>query len=342
MFLQRSEAGKAFHMVRESTRSNVSTVFWATGALNGSAQTIEIPVDSVTQRLTFTFSGDTKGSKVALVQPSGGTLAANTASLEITELNCGRIVTVISPEPGNWRAEITGSGRFWLEAQAQSDIFFIKAEFVKVGGRPGHEGLFRIQGQPLLGAPATLEVSLSAKATQTAEFHLVNERGEPLQNLRMHEENADREFLEMEGTVELPAVPFRVAVTGRDVNGRPYQRFFANVFHAESVEVTPKLDFDELAPGETKRAIFTVRNIGVARTFRITVTDARTFVSRVEPRELALGAGESGAVTVELTVPAGIAAATGDDLVFLAASTSGPSTSNSSVVRLAVSSPKTP
>jgi uncharacterized membrane protein len=114
------------------------------------------------------------------------------------------------------------------------------------------------------------------------------------------------------------------------------------VFHAESVEVTPKLDFDELAPGETKRAVFTVRNLGAARTFRITVTDARKFVSRVEPKELALGAAESGTVTVELTVPAGIASGAGDDLVFLAASTSGPSTSNSSVVRLSVSSPKTP
>jgi len=33
MFLQRSEAGKAFHLVRESTRNNISTVFWATGSL---------------------------------------------------------------------------------------------------------------------------------------------------------------------------------------------------------------------------------------------------------------------------------------------------------------------
>src|SRR5437667_7208466 len=35
MFLQRSEVAKAFHLVRESTRNNVATVFWATGALDG-------------------------------------------------------------------------------------------------------------------------------------------------------------------------------------------------------------------------------------------------------------------------------------------------------------------
>ena len=34
MFLQRSEAGKSFHLVRETTRNNISTVFWATGSLD--------------------------------------------------------------------------------------------------------------------------------------------------------------------------------------------------------------------------------------------------------------------------------------------------------------------
>src|SRR6266849_6874053 len=191
MFLQRSEAGKAFQLVRESTRSNVSTVFWGTGLLAGKTEIIEIPVDSVTQRITFAFSTDAKGSKLTLKQPSGGAITESTASTEIAELNCGRIVTVSTPEAGGWRAEISGSGRFWLEAQAQSDIQFIKAEFVKEGGRPGHEGFFRIQGQPLMGKPAMLQVALSAQETKTAEFHLMSERGEAIQEVRLHGLNVD-------------------------------------------------------------------------------------------------------------------------------------------------------
>ena len=74
MFLQRSEAAKSFHLVRESTRNNVSTVFWATGTLDGKPETITIPVDSVTTRITFTFSVDTKGSQLSLTQPSGGVI----------------------------------------------------------------------------------------------------------------------------------------------------------------------------------------------------------------------------------------------------------------------------
>src|SRR6266481_933963 len=180
LFLQRSEAAKAFHLVRESTRNNVSTVFWATGTLDGKPQTIRIPVDSVTKRITFTFSVDTKGDQLKLTQPSGGTITQGSASTEVTELNCGRILTVSSPEAGEWRAEITGTGRFWMEAQAQSDIYFVAVEFVKEGGRPGHEGLFRIQGQPVAEAPATLQASLSASATKTTEFYLVTERGQTI------------------------------------------------------------------------------------------------------------------------------------------------------------------
>jgi len=339
MFLQPSEAGRAFHLVRESTRNNVAAVLWATGTLDGKAQAVEIPVDSVTERITFTFSTDRRGNKLALTRPSGGTIAEGSAGTEVTELNCGRIVTVSSPEAGNWRGVITGTGRFWIEAQAQSDIYFVSVEFVRRGGRPGHQGLFRIDGQPVIGTPATLRATLSAAATRTTEFYLVTERGEAIQNLQVRAVNSDREILELVGGLELPKVPFRVAVAGRDSSGRQYQRFFAGLFHAESVEVSPGLDFDELFPGRTKQATFTVRNIGFPRTFKLTVTDAHQFVTRVEPQELRLGAGESGTIRVDLTVPAGTPPGVGDDVVVVAASTAGPATSNSSVVHFSVSAP---
>jgi hypothetical protein len=338
MFLQRSEAAKAFHLVRESTRNNVSTVFWATGTLGGKPEAITIPVDSVTKRITFTFSVDSKGDQLKLTPPSGGAIMQGSGSTEVTELNCGRILTVSSPEAGEWRAEITGTGRYWMEAQAQSDIYFIGVEFVKEGGRPGHEGLFRIPGQPVADTPATLRASLSARATKTAEFYLVTERGQTIQKPEIHAVNSDREFLEFVGSVDLPNVPFRVAVIGRDSNDKQYQRFFSNLFHAESVEISPKLDFDELPAGSTKQVAFVVRNIGFARTFKLTVTDAHQFVSKVEPKELALGAGESRTVRVDLAIPAGTAPGTGDDLVIVARSSTGPPTSNSSVVHLSVSS----
>jgi hypothetical protein len=223
-----------------------------------------------------------------------------------------------------------------LQAQAQGDIRFINAEFVKVGGRPGHEGLFRIAGQPVSGRPAMLRVSLSAEESKTADFHLVSERGKAIQELKLHAINADRNFMELQGDVELPATPFRIAVIGRDSHGGTYQRFYAPLFHAESVEVAPALDFDELPAGETREAAFIVRNSGAARTFKVTATDARRFVNGMQPRELRLDANESGKVIVQLSVPASSAGGVSDDLVIVAASTMGPATTNSCVVHLMV------
>ena len=231
----------------------MAAVFWATGTLDGTPQSIKIPVDSVTKRITFTFSVDTKGNELKLTQPSGGAITEGSANTEDTELNCGRIVTVSSPEAGEWRAEITGTGRYWLEAQAQSDIYFVAAEFVKKGGRPGHEGLVRIQGQPVAGTPAMLQASLSARATKTTEFYLVTEQGQTIQKLQMHAVNSDRDFLEFVGSVDLPIVPFRVAVMGRDSNGKQYQRFFSNLFHAESCGNFSRARIRRVVPQEAPR-----------------------------------------------------------------------------------------
>jgi hypothetical protein len=232
--------------------------------------------------------------------------------------------------------KLRAAASFWLNVQAQSDIHIIGAEFVREGGRPGHEGFFRIRGQPVAGLPAILRVSISAASADTTEVRLVNEHGDVIQTPVMRAVNSDREFLELMGTVELPSAPFRVAVTGRDSSGRQYQRLSPPLFHAESVEVTPMVDFDELVAGSTTQATFMVRNIGGPRHFNVTVTDAHHFVNKVEPRELTLGSDESAIIHVDLSVPAGATPGAGDDVIVVASSTTGPQTSNSTILHISV------
>ena len=98
----------------------------------------------------------------------------------------------------------------------------------------------------------------------------------------------------------------------------------------------PERVLDELTAGGTTPVIFTLRNVGASGTFKITVTDGHQFVSQVVPRELSLGAGESGSVRVQLTVPAGTAPGIGDDVVVVATSSAGSAASNSCVVHFSV------
>jgi hypothetical protein len=336
LFLQRSEAGKAMQLMLESTRENVSTVLWSSAKLAGEGQRFEIPVDSVVERIAFTFSVDTKGMRLLLRQPNGQEIGTGSPGVRNTELNCGRLITVVKPQAGMWHAEVSGNGTFWLEAQAQSDIYFIKAEFVETGGRPGHEGLFRIQGQPIAGQTAKLRVLVSATEARTTEFTLVSSKGDLLEKLNLKTTDKDREFLELTGDVALPNVSFRIAVSGRDTKGMPYQRFESPLFHAESVQVVPKFSFDEIAPGSTRSGELEVRNFGARRTFKVTVTDAHKLVTKVEPQEVLIGARGSGKIKVQLAVPAGAQAGVGDELVAVVASTTGTPTSNSAIVHLSM------
>jgi von Willebrand factor A domain-containing protein 7 len=335
MFLQPSEAAKAFHLIRQSTQNNVVTLFWTWGTLEGGAREFTVPVDSTIENVTFSLSVDNKGTSMTVDRPSGAEAAAGDAGLKLTELNCGRILTVNAPETGAWRVRVSGSGRFWLEAQAKSEIFLVRVEFVKRGGRPGHEGLFKISGQPLAGVPATLESSLSGSFAK-ADFKLVSEAGEVIKPIEMRLESSSSNDREYVGRFELPSQPFRVAAAGQDEKGVPYQRFFHTLFHAETVEVEPAVHVDDLPPGKTTSLSFKVRNVGPPATFRILVADSRRFVSRIEPKELALDTGASGTVTVDLAVPADTKPGTGVDVTITATSAGPPATSNGTAQHLSV------
>jgi hypothetical protein len=337
MFFQPSEVAKSFHLIQESTRNNVSTVLWATGAISPQTRTMDIPVNSGIRRMTFAFSFDSDTTRLTLTPPSGKPIAATSSGIEVTDLHCGRIVTEISPEVGIWHATMTGKGKFWMRAEAQSDLYFVDADFVHVTGRPGHEGLFPIAGQPVAGRPATIRASVSTDEARSVEFYLVNDSGERLQRVDMRAVSKSSDMNEYVGTLQqLPSTPFRLAVAGLDANNAPYQRFHSPLFHAETVELAWNRSDDELRPGGTAQTSFTIKNTGEARTFQITVTDVHQFVTRVEPRQINLGAGQSATIRVELKVPAGTPPATSDDVIVLATSTSGVPTTNSSIANFSV------
>jgi hypothetical protein len=44
---------------------------------------------------------------------------------------------------------LSGTGSFWLRIAAQGNLYILSAQFVRLGGRIGHEGYFKISGQPL-------------------------------------------------------------------------------------------------------------------------------------------------------------------------------------------------
>ena len=338
LFLAPGEVAKSFALVSELTRSNHVTLLWARGDLSEGPDFL-VPVDSTVERLVFSLSFDTAGGKLSALDPEGKEVTGNMPGAVITPLNCGDIVTVAPPVPGKWHVRVAGKGRFWLEASGVSDIFMVEVEFVHLAGRPGHEGYFRIPGQPVAGESAMLRVELSGK-TRNVQFHLISPEAKTLQPVTLKADSAGSDESEYLGELSLPATPFRLAVTGEDESGHSFERVFSSLFHAETVEVTP-LDpsLEDLSAGKTVPIRFKIRNAGAARNFRILAVDTKNFLASHEPQVLSLAGGESREVPVELNIPANTPGYTRDTVIITATSTSEPVTTNSAVIEFDVKAP---
>jgi hypothetical protein len=335
LFLAPGEVAKSFALVSELTRSNHVTLLWARGKLSGGHDFV-VPVDSTVARLVFSLSFDTAGGKLAVLDPEGNEVTRETAVAVITPLNCGSILTVAPPAPGEWHVRVNGKGRFWLEVGGVSDLFMVDAEFVHLAGRPGHQGYFRIPGQPIKGEPALLRVILSGK-TRKVQFHLISLEAKTLLPIAMKTISAEGDTNEYMGSVSLPANPFRLAVTGEDENGHPFERVFSSLFHGETVEVSP-LDagIDTLPAGKAIPFRFKVRNAGPSREFQVMAVDTKNFLTSHVPQLVSLAGGESKEVPVQLNISANTPGYTRDTVIVTATATSGSPTTNSAIVEFDV------
>jgi hypothetical protein len=125
---------------------------------------------------------------------------------------------------------------FFLVAQAKSDLSLDDARFVEEAGRPGHEGLFPIKGQPRRGVQQMLEVRMSG-APSASGFAFYSSQGELLQRLTLAAEDGasgdDRTYV---GKVTPEASEFRLAVTGLDARGFPLRKNESGAHHHTAPE----------------------------------------------------------------------------------------------------------
>ena len=295
-FLSPSEIVASAQIMRETSGADDTLILWASDG--GGAREFSLPVDGTIRRMTLSATFDTTGGVLTIVSPDGRTVSAD-GRMEDTLLNCGRIVTIPSPEPGLWRVQAGPTGRFWLVAHARSELDIISAGFVRVGGRPGHEGLMKISGRPPAASPATLRVNVSETGARSAEFHLMSSEGRLLQRVDLPRVG-DGEFA---GPIDLPAESFRVTMTGRDANDRPYQRVFNTAFRGELVELTSADAVETVQPGQDARLRIRLRNIGPRARYRIVATHVAQ-VLRTTPAEVDVEEGADTFVTVTVPVPA--------------------------------------
>lgn len=327
-----SEIAAMRTIMSETSRSDATMLMWASGTMADVGAGIEVPVDTSITRVTFSITFDGKGGAAEIVRPDGAILRPG-ATAGDSILNCGRILSIDAPDAGVWRVRPAPSEHFWVVVHGRSRRDISSAEFVRAGGRPGHEGLFRIQGMPIAGRPATLRVRLGGAEGETPSFVLLSVHGREVQRVTL-ERLDDEEF---SGGIMLPSVPFRVAIAGTDAAGAPYQRLHKGLFRGESVEVVAASAVDSVKAGADTPVSFVVRSHGAQGRYRIVATASGQVLKRVEPAVVDLDVNREQAVVVWIPAAAIDNAGSSLELVVVASrEDSAVSSGNSAIHRLTV------
>jgi hypothetical protein len=217
----------------------------AYGSAKGNfAQRAEVPVDVTISRLSL-FTGAQRLDKVRLLRPDGRSIKANPSGVSVQDFKHMRIVTVDDPEPGVWRVEMRGAGRYVLSARYQTDrarlkeqdlnpIDLIDFAFVEERGRPGHRGLFPLKQPVRSGELHHCRVTVSG-IIKHPSIELVSAKGEVLAKIPPDASVAESGD-EFTGACEVPDQPFRVRVRGRDMEGHLFQRLTAGLTTPASLQ----------------------------------------------------------------------------------------------------------
>jgi hypothetical protein len=326
-----SEIAQMGAFMAEASRGDSAMILWAGGTAADADGGFVVPVDGSVRQLTLSITFDGIGGSAVIVKPDGAVVRAGTGPRDAV-LNCGRFLSIDAPEAGAWRVTPNPSSRFWLVAHARSDRDLLTAEFVLRGGRPGHEGLFPIDGSPIAGRPAILRVAWSEPDERMPVFELFSAQGRPIQRVTL-DRVGDDEFV---GEIELPSSPFRVGVSGTTADGPRYQRMTGRMYRPESVEVVAP-GLDEVNAGADTPIAFTVRNHGGRGRYRVTATVGGEVLTRVEPPVLDFAAPGEQRVTVWLPARTIAAAGTSLELLVVASSEDQNRPSwNSAFLRLAI------
>ncbi|KAK4227017.1 hypothetical protein QBC38DRAFT_509967 [Podospora fimiseda] len=195
--------------------------------------TYSIPSDSYMSKLTCSFS-DLSGSSLTIsyTTPSGSPLDTSSPGVTLTSLSSSQFLSILTPSPGEYKATISGTGRFSLLCSGTSDIDLTYFNFAKVGGRVGHTGWYPLKTPP----PYNQKIGAVAEITgpfSSATFTFRRPADESvIQVAEMTAGSGEEGFPRTNSffnILQLPEEQFYVYVEGKDDKGVGYKRVVESI-----------------------------------------------------------------------------------------------------------------
>jgi hypothetical protein len=171
--------------------------------------------------------------------------------------------------------------------------------FLELAGRPGHQGLFPIQGLPLSGVTSDVEATITGEFS-TVRFEFRSPEGAVLEKFRLHREPGSDHYY---GQVQVPVAAFQVRAAGLDMLGQRYELLLPEVIRPQTFALYAR-GLGDLHPGQATTWSVEVKNFGPGATFRLAARDTHQFIRGVSPESFFLETGETVQIQIMLDVPA--------------------------------------
>ncbi|HEV2828164.1 MAG TPA: hypothetical protein VGW76_11240, partial [Pyrinomonadaceae bacterium] len=144
--------------------------------------------------------------------------------------------------------------RFSSRPSRAREIQFYSFEFQRpYFGREG-PNFTRLGAQPSAGVQYLVKGELfRQEAVASAKFELVPAGGRAIQLLHMWKSDNSLDHGQYLGFVKVPAQPFRVVVSGKDIDGKPYRRAYAQLFRPMNRPPAPPLVPPQLPKSEATK-----------------------------------------------------------------------------------------
>ena len=177
------------------------------------------PVDSSIDTMNLSITGSMV-IDVALERPDGSIVSSGDSGVTLVQAGESRILTLEVPDPGEWSLEVNGSGEVNVLVRAETDRGIDTFDFVAPAGRPGHDGLFPILGQPPAFEPTTAAIDLSPGIVEP-KFEIRTPNGSVIGRIPVALSATVGSLL---GDFSAPARTFQVYLVGRNGAGEKIQR----------------------------------------------------------------------------------------------------------------------
>jgi von Willebrand factor A domain-containing protein 7 len=225
---QPSEASGSLTLIESKLAGNDETVNRISGEMSGEKESTILVDPSIESITISTFVQCMKN--ITIYDPSGAEFLSGTATSKENRFISGRILTLKQPAAGLWKIRMEGTGYYSMIAEAKTELT-LTAEFVEIGGRPGHEGYFPIKRQPKMKTEEKVSLRLYGKVLN-AEIRILNREGELLQKLSLEASYEGEDSTEYLVPIKLMEEKFRIQVAGKDKNDLKFARMDPRLYHA--------------------------------------------------------------------------------------------------------------